>query len=32
MVINGNMLKVMALALAWHNMNFKAGSGRYNFL
>jgi len=23
---------VMALALAWHNMNFKAGSGRYNFL
>jgi len=23
---------VMALALAWHNMNFKAGSGKYNFL
>jgi hypothetical protein len=23
---------VMALSLAWHNMNFKAGSGRYNFL
>lgn len=23
---------VMALALAWNNMNFKAGSGRYNFL
>jgi len=23
---------VMALALAWHNMNFKSGSGRYNFL
>jgi hypothetical protein len=23
---------VMALALAWHNMNFKVGSGRYNFL
>lgn len=23
---------VMALALAWHNMNFKAGSGKYSFL
>jgi phage FluMu gp28-like protein len=23
---------VMALALAWHNMNFKSGSGKYNFL
>jgi len=23
---------VMALALAWHNMNFKAGSGKYNFI
>ena len=23
---------VTALALAWHNINFKAGSGRYNFL